>query len=588
MILRVSRRYVLALLLVPTLLFAFNDGDGSAGDPFQITTAAQLDSVRYYCGIEDSGKYFMLMNDIDLTNWLSPGSPGYDSGAFWRPIGDSVNTFYGKCDGNNFKILGLKINRPDSMYIGLFGYIGVDAVIQNIGVEIINRDSVKGRINVGGLVGYNYYGTVHSSYAIGAVSGSSCIGGFIGKNFGNVNNSYATGAVSGSGVIGGLVGDNTFGILNNCHATGTASGSGNIGGLAGNNSGTVNNCYATDAVSGTYNVGGLVGYNFNSNGIVKNSYATGEVIGTFHVGGLVGENANSPVDNCHAAGTVSGTNYVGGLLGYNRRGKVSNSHATGTVHENEAVSGGHIGGLIGKIDTGTVIGSYATGAVSGTQYVGGLVGDGYLGTLSNCYAAGMVTGNNSVGGLIGENQNWKVSNCYAVGVVSGSTWVGGLVGSNGGVSSSYWDKQTTGQDTSAGSDPSYGRTTTEMKTQSTFEGWDFDTTWAIASDKNNGYPYLQWQFLATKVISERPGNDTYYYCRRINNNLFKVYYPSNTSSMLAKVFTMTGREINHVAWIEHPGWNDCTIKIDKDALSPGTYILNLRNRNRMYNVRFTY
>lgn len=41
---------------------------------------------------------------------------------------------------------------------------------------------------------------------------------------------------------------------------------------------------------------------------------------------------------------------------------------------------------------------------------------------------------------------------------------------------------------------SYGgtaKTTSEMKTQSTFTNWDFDSTWSISSQANEGYPYLQ-------------------------------------------------------------------------------------------------
>jgi hypothetical protein len=64
-------RYTLLSIIVPSALLAFSGGDGTAGNPFQITTAKQLDSIRYYCNISDSGKHFKLMNDIDLTDWVS-------------------------------------------------------------------------------------------------------------------------------------------------------------------------------------------------------------------------------------------------------------------------------------------------------------------------------------------------------------------------------------------------------------------------------------------------------------------------------------------------------------------------------------
>jgi hypothetical protein len=343
-----------------------------------ITNAAQLDSVRYYCGIANSGRCFKLMNDIDLTTWLSPGNPGYNNGAFWLPIGDLGNRFFGKLDGNNRKIVGLKINRTGtgSECIGLFGCLGAKGKLQNIGVEIKNGDTVKGWADVGGLVGYNFSGTVSNSFAIGAVSGN-------------------------------------------------------------------------------YMVGGLVG--INNSGTVSNSYATGTVRGVCYcIGGLVGENYEATVSNSYATGAVSGNSHVGGLAGYN---------------------------------VGTVSNSYATGAVSGSSYVGG---------------------------LLGFTHHASVTNTYAVGAVSGISYVGGLIGkdSSGTVSSSYWDKQTTGQDTSSGSDPAFGKTTAEMKTQSTFVDWDFVSTWAINTAMNRGYSYLQWQ-LPTDLIGAWAGQGTY--SRNSNN-----------------------------------------------------------------------
>jgi hypothetical protein len=35
--------------------------------------------------------------------------------------------------------------------------------------------------------------------------------------------------------------------------------------------------------------------------------------------------------------------------------------------------------------------------------------------------------------------------------------------------------------------------TAQMKTQSTYTGWDFDEIWAINSTINDGYPHLQWE-----------------------------------------------------------------------------------------------
>jgi Synergist-CTERM protein sorting domain-containing protein len=55
---------------------------------------------------------------------------------------------------------------------------------------------------------------------------------------------------------------------------------------------------------------------------------------------------------------------------------------------------------------------------------------------------------------------------------------------------SYYD-----EDVSGVSDNGWGtpKSTFEMKSQSTFSGWDFDDVWAIDSGVNEGYPSLQWE-----------------------------------------------------------------------------------------------
>jgi len=45
----------------------------------------------------------------------------------------------------------------------------------------------------------------------------------------------------------------------------------------------------------------------------------------------------------------------------------------------------------------------------------------------------------------------------------------------------------------------YLRTTAELKTQSTFVGWNFINTWAMDSNKNNGYPYLRGFVVSTST-----------------------------------------------------------------------------------------
>lgn len=55
------------------------------------------------------------------------------------------------------------------------------------------------------------------------------------------------------------------------------------------------------------------------------------------------------------------------------------------------------------------------------------------------------------------------------------------------VTSCYWDMETTGQTSSAG-DLATGLTTEQMKTKSSYSGWNFTNIWKI---EENEYPTLQ-------------------------------------------------------------------------------------------------
>jgi hypothetical protein len=263
---------------------AFAGGDGSAGNPFQITNWHHLNNVRTRLG-----SHFILMNNLDsgtlgYAEWASSTARG---GASWLPIGTIgiTSPFTGNFNGQGREIRDLFINRPTEDRVGLFGVVGIGGVIRNVGVVNVN---VRGRNIIGGLVGYNDGGgNVSNSYSTGSVTGNDHVGGLAGWNDGTVSNSFATGSVTGRNNVGGLVGGNDITIINS-YSTGNVTGTGNVGGLVGGNFGgsTVTNSYATGSVTGTTHVGGLVGMNLD--GTVNNSYSTGRVTGTGNVGGLVG------------------------------------------------------------------------------------------------------------------------------------------------------------------------------------------------------------------------------------------------------------------------------------------------------------
>lgn len=180
-------------------------------------------------------------------------------------------------------------------------------------------------------------------------------------------------------------------------------------------------------------------------------------------------------------------------------GNIANdsSYVKNLALEDCNISGGDIanwcGSISGGLNRGTIENCYATGTVKGKYMVGGLVGQFPYGTIKNSYTNVNVTGFARVGGLVGYSTsvNSIVENCYSIGIAThteiGTAYpAGGLIGNAIAITviNSYWDIQSSGLTYSQGGT---GKTTAEMKTQSTYVGWDFNSVWGF----NNDYPYLQ-------------------------------------------------------------------------------------------------
>lgn len=215
-------------------------------------------------------------------------------------------------------------------------------------------------------------------------------------------------------------------------------------------------------MTGKMFVGALIGSQNNSK--TSNSYSTGNIKGNEdYVGGLVGEDYRSSITDSYSNAVVTGDeSSVGGLVGVQEAGKTTRSYATGNVF-----GGASLGGLIGQLNRTKVVDSYSTGDVTGTirfagtRNIGGLVGQTNAGEIRNSYAVGNVTGDDKLGGLIGDDFSNPPT-----------------------VVNSYYNKEVSGLEDNFGA---IGKTTLELKSKSTYEGWDFETTWEIS----DGYPTFQ-------------------------------------------------------------------------------------------------
>ena len=417
----------------------YSGGTGEPNDPYQIATAEDL--LLLGDSTEDYDKHFILTADIDLDPNL-PGRKVFEKAVIAPDVNDVDSgyqgiPFTGVFDGDDHIVSHLTVE-GDS-YLGLFGQLD-GAVISDLGLEAVDVNGI-----------------------------GDSVGGLVGRSDGSITGSYSTGTVTGDWDVGGLVGSNK---------------------------GSISDCFSASDVNGIIKVGSLVGDHY-AGGILSDCYSTGDVKGVDNVGGLVGVNGwghpDAIISNCYSTGDVKGVSKLGGLVGSN----------------------GHRGAMGGPRTNGHIYNSYSTGAVEGISSVGGLIGDSGAGSASNCYSAGDVRGDSSVGGLIGRALGGNVSKCYSSGQVSGSERCGGLVGEIilfpvGNIEKSFWDKQTSGEpnmcgyqlnEHGVGCDNSYGKTTTEMQTASTFldAGWDFvDETingpndiWKISEGLD--YPRLWWE-----------------------------------------------------------------------------------------------
>jgi hypothetical protein len=326
-----------------------------------------------------------------------------------------VPEFTGVFDGSGHKISNFTYSSIGINQIGLFGHISGGAEIKDLGLIDTNIHAETGN-RVGSLVGYLEDGTINTCYVEGGiVSGNDCVGGLVGthgRTWDHLNppftisNCYSMVIVVGRVNVGGLVGYNYSGPIDNCYAMGSVWGVTLVGGLVGSlDTGTITNCCSTEDVSGNNLIGGLVGS--LGTGTISNCYSTGGVSGNNTVGGLIGFNNNGTITNCYSAGSVKGNTIVGSLMGNNRGGTITNCYSTGTVMAMDFV-----GGLVGSNNNGTITNCYSIGKVSGDAHVGGLVGRNFRGTITSCYSTGSVSGDLWIGGLVGSNDDGTISGCF--------------------------------------------------------------------------------------------------------------------------------------------------------------------------------
>lgn len=232
-------------------------GDGTKEEPYQIWTADDFALLSWYPSVVDSN--IVLMADVNLANIKL------------YPIGGPAKPFIGNFNGNRHTLFNADINEPNSDYIGLFGYVGLNGQVRDLSIKDVNAIGYR---YVGGLVGYNSGGLIANCSSTGFVSGLSNVGGLVGYNTnnGSIIDCHSAGLIKGASIVGGLVGNNYYASINQSYSTSTVNGNTSVGGLVGSNGGSITTCYSVGLVNGSSSVGGLLGTWFLYGTVVKDCF----------------------------------------------------------------------------------------------------------------------------------------------------------------------------------------------------------------------------------------------------------------------------------------------------------------------------
>ena len=445
---------------------SFAGGSGTEEDPYQVSTPEQLNEVR-----NNLDKYFIQINDIDMSEATSEGGIYWNDGKGWEPIGgyNGQSKFEGEYDGGGYSIQGLYGNISTSYSLALFYQVSKLAVICNLKIINSNLSNTYGGYCSG--VAVINLGTINNCVFSGNITAAREAGGIVGCNYGIIKNSYNLGDIKSNRDAGGIASENFYGIIKNCYNNGSISGGESSGGIANYNAGEINGCYNTGNIiisgkssASPYSAGGICAGEGNVSGVL-----------------IEGVTSKINIESCFNIGIVKTTSDESGKIG------------------------AYLGGIVGNFSNGTLQKCYNSGnfdTVYTSNYVGGIVGYvgiGYTGSrlsIYDCYNTGYwLISEEKFGGIVGELNAWSKANlyrCYSTGK------------SDYGCFSSYDTDVTTYGcyvlDTSCNKTSTIGTLVTEiqLRDKNTYinsdnenEKFDFDTVWDISSDINNGYPYLR-------------------------------------------------------------------------------------------------
>ena len=258
-----------------------SSGDGSADNPYKISTAAELAWFRDQVNSGNNRISATLTEDIDLAEFChAKDGTKYTDELSWTPIGNESNKYIGTFNGNGKIIRNLYINATSDK-TGFFGY-ATDGSIKNITFDNAKVKSID--FYTGILAGYAGSCFIENIKTLAncSVKSYTYTGGIAGNACGNISNCENHAMVEGTDGVGGFAGryDSSNKSITSCANYGAITGADSeVGGMVGQFiSGTIQNSANYGDITGTYNVGNLMGYADECN--LKNVLGTGNVTAT--------------------------------------------------------------------------------------------------------------------------------------------------------------------------------------------------------------------------------------------------------------------------------------------------------------------
>ena len=180
-------------------------GSGTAKDPYQITSAAELIWLRDAVNAGEENTCAELQQDVEYVD------------EFWTPIGTSKHPYTGTFNGNGHTIRVWLHGWGQA----LFGYVGADAKLTDLAVT--KRQSENYSLNASAPLARSNAGTITRCRYSGGMTAKGSLGGLVYTNSGTIEACYVyAGQLNGGsriemyngGLAGGIAYENTGTIVN--------------------------------------------------------------------------------------------------------------------------------------------------------------------------------------------------------------------------------------------------------------------------------------------------------------------------------------------------------------------------------------